>query len=237
MSLGPIVTYIGSDNSLINYETSGCRLDNYQVVCDGDNYDPDNLFQMYGIRVYLLDQSIDFSGMSVSNQPSIVIQGDSITLYYGSTHLTSSAFFSQEMGLTSIEEGLSMFSDVILYANIFASFLNNLIVISLIIFVSTLMFIRYRKEISYGRIYKLTAMAATPIALLITFFNIVPFSDWVFFILGFFAYLPMFKLNREIFYQSMARKYQDEQGNVVDSYQHEDVETKDIDQDDDDEQQ
>jgi len=217
MTLGPAVSYIRYDNSNFDYENTGCQLQENLVVCDGENYDPEALYYISDIKVYLLDVDMEFTSMAVPNQAAILVQGDSISLYFGLMQISSAPIFGTDFEFTTIEEGIAMFSNVILLANIVASFINNLIVIILITLISTLMFMRYRKEIRYSKLFKLTAMAITPVALLITFYNIVVFDDWLFFALGFFAYIPMFRLNRELFYQSMMRKYQDEHGEVVES--------------------
>ncbi len=232
MSLGQAVQYIRYDNSSFSYENTGCQLIDHTVVCDGDNYDIESLYNIYGIRVYFLNGDIDFSSMSVPNQTSILVQGDSVSLWFGTMRIFHEPIFSSQYNYNTIEEGMAMFTNVLLYANIISVYINNIIVLIAIILISTLMFLRYRKEIKYGKLFKLTAMAVTPVALLITFYNIILFNDWIFFALGFFAYMPMFRLNRELYYQAMLRKYKQEDGPVVESYTQDDLEDNDEDDED-----
>ena len=51
LSAGSLINFFSSNNSAITEETTGCRLVNQAVVCDGDNYDIENTFYMYGFNV------------------------------------------------------------------------------------------------------------------------------------------------------------------------------------------
>ena len=238
MSLGTIFLYIRADNQTLTEENTGCSVVSNEVVCDGANYSMDNLFYMYNLRVYFLDQSMSVSDITNMSATSIVVHGDSIALYVGNMQMGSQAIFSDKFGNLTLTEGLAMFEKIILFAGIISSLIDNLVIILAIALISTLMFLKYKKVIRYLKLFKLAVYGVTPIALLITLYNIIQFNDVWFFILGFIAYLPLFRLNRELFTQVMIRQIKDQENDsdVVESYNQDEIESQIIDDDDDEDQ-
>lgn len=236
MSLGSFVAYFSYDNSLITSETTGCSLVNHELVCDGENYDLENMFYIYGTRVFFLDKDASITDLSDIGESSIIIQGDSVTLYFNNSPLASEALFSTEYGILTFEEGITTLENFFLITSIVTNLLSNLFLIIMIILISTLMFIRYRKEIKYRKIFKLVTFAVTPVALLITFYNLLQFDSIIFFVLAFFAYRTLFNLNRQLYIQILSRKYAESQQNedVIESIDHDDVDSQDVFEDEDD---
>lgn len=81
--------------------------------------------------------------------------------------------------------------------------LGNLALLLLIGLISTLPFIRIRKFIPYKTIFKLVIFALTPVALLMTLYNLLDFPEIMFFILLFIGYRSIYLMQRELQYQTM----------------------------------
>jgi hypothetical protein len=208
MSIGNFVAYLSYDNPTINAETTGCSLVENNIVCDGENYDIDNLLYVYGIRVYFLDEESSISDIPNMELDSLVVQGDSVGLYINKTHVGSLPAFSSEYGYTTLEGAFGNVMTVLLVSSLIANILMNLLLILGVALISTIMFTRYRKFIKYKKIFKLTVFAITPVSLLITFFNMLQFDMIIFFILSIVAYRTLFILNRHLYMQMAIRRMQ-----------------------------
>ncbi len=238
MSIGPFVARASQEDSLMNYETTGCRLEDSVIVCDGENYDVENLFYIQGIRVYFLQQDISADDIQIQEQISVVIQGTTVKMYLGKVQMGDLKVFSSNYELASMEEGIDTLGTALLVTTIFSDILGNLLLIIMIIFISTLMFLRYKKEINFKKIFKLVTFAVTPVALLITFFNLLAFDSIIFFILTIIAYRTLFILNKELYLQIILRKIngQAKKDDVVGTYKGEDFEDDKSSEEEDDEQ-
>ncbi len=236
MTIGPIVSYFSYENSALDYETTGCRLGDSGLVCDGDNYNPNNFYMLYGIRVFMLSETDSVDMITNLGDSSLVFQGTSMTMYMGTTPLmTSPSYINTEL-YANIDEAMDSMSTMFLVSGILGSLFMNLLMILVIILVSSLMMLRYRDQISYKNIFKLVTFGVTPLALVITFFHLVNINVWIFFIVALFAYRTLFVLNSELYLQSMLRKQgtNNQNDNVVDSYSHDDVDATVIEDEDDD---
>ena len=211
MSIGMFALYLSYDNPTINEETTGCSLVDNSIVCDGDNYDIDNLFYVYGTRVYFLEEDSTVNDIPNMEIDSLVIQGDSIGLYLNKSLIGSLSIFSAEYGFTTLSEAFSSVLSILLVTSLVSNFLMSLLLIIAVALISTIMFSRYRKFIPYKKLFKLTVFAITPVALLITFYNMLQFNMIIFFILSIVAYRTLFILNKQLYMQMMLRKMQQEQ--------------------------
>jgi len=211
MSIGMFVLYLSYDNPIINEEITGCSLVENSIVCDGDNYDIDNLFYVYGIRVYFLEEDSAINDISNMEIDSLVIQGDSIGLYLNKSLIGSVSIFSAEYGYTTLSEGFSSILSILLVTSLVSNFFMNLLLIIAVALISTIMFGKYRKFIPYKKLFKLTVFAITPVALLITFYNMLQFDMIIFFIFSIVAYRTLFILNKQLYMQMMLRKMQQDQ--------------------------
>ena len=229
MSIGTFVAYAAYENPTFTTETTGCFLQEEAIVCDGDNYDVDNLFYVYGFRVYFLDSDMSIDDIPNLDSDFLIVKGESITFYLNQSAMGSLPVFTDQYGATTLEDGMQTMVQFILITSIASSLITNFFLILAIVLISSLMFIRYKKFIAYKKLFKLITYAITPVALLITFYNLIQFNFIIFFIVSIFAYRTLFTLNRELYTQMMIRlmKQQNEDPSVVDSYQPDDFDTKD----------
>jgi hypothetical protein len=211
MSIGNFVAYLSYDNPTVTEETTGCSLVDNQIVCDGDNYDIDNLFYVYGIRVYFLGESSTIDDIPNMEIDSLVVQGDSVGLYLNKTFVGALGVFSPEYGYTNLDDAFNAVLTILLVSSLVSNFLMNFLLIIGVVLISTIMFSRYRKFIRYRKLFKLTVFAITPVALLITFFNMLQFDMIIFFILSILAYRTLFILNRHLYMQMALRSMQQQQ--------------------------
>lgn len=240
MSSGAIVNIIKTNNSVFSDEITGCRIVDDSLVCDGDNYDSDNLFYLSGFRVYFLAEADTIDDITDFDFQSIVIQEDNIGIYIGESNLYRINFLSlyEFDNITDLMDSLGNF---ILIGFISGVIIQNIILLFVIVLISSLAFIRFRKEIKYRKILKLCIFAITPLAILFTFYGLFPISDIIFFILLFLAYRPIFSLQREIMSRQAIRKFNEQQrqddnpysdDDVVESYKYDEVESEDVDDSD-----
>ncbi|MCK5732241.1 MAG: hypothetical protein KAH13_04420, partial [Tenericutes bacterium] len=164
MSAGAIITIVSFDNSTLTEETTGCHIVDESFVCDGDEYSVDNLFFLYGFRVYLLPEDIPVSSITNFDNQSIVFQDNSLSI-----HLNGNEFYNFNYlslyELNSMEDAMSTLSTFFLIGGIGAAIIQNIFLLLVIIFISTLAFLKFRKEIKYRKIFKLLVFAVTPLTL------------------------------------------------------------------------
>ncbi len=206
MSIGSIILYSGYQNTVMTEESTGCHIASGTLVCDGDNYNPNNLFNMYGIQVYFLSSDDSVDDISEMAAISLVFQNGNVSFYQNSQLTMSQPFFSLPSNSQfSLEDFVSMFSMAFLILGIVSNILSNALVLIAIILISTLMFYRYRTQITYAKRFKLTTYALTPLVLWITLYGVVGFDPIIFFVVAFFAYRPILVLNRELYAQVLMR--------------------------------
>ncbi|XFA99688.1 DUF1189 family protein [Candidatus Izemoplasma sp. B36] len=239
MSAGPIVNIAKQVNSTFSEENTGCSIVNESVVCSGDNYDIDNVFYLSGFRVFFLNESDTIDVIDDLGLQSVVIQGKSLSIYFGDTNYYQFDFFDL-YDVESIEEGMDSLASFFLIGGIAGVVIQNIVLLLVVVLISSLAFLRFRKEIRYRKIFKLVIFAVTPLAVLFTFYGLFDINEIVFFILMFIAYRPIFTLQREILSRSAIRNYnkQHEQepnngDDVVESYKYDEVETEDVEDSDD----
>jgi len=231
MSLSTYVVYASYESSSFDYESTGCKLVDNKVVCDGENYSLDTIQDVYGIYIYFLNENSTTDDIVTMESECIVIQGDEATLYVGGNSLTSLAIFNSNIGYTSLVEGMKAITSYVLWTSIITSTITNLILIIIIVLIGSLMFLRYKPFIKYKKLFKLVVYGVFPIALLITLYNLLDFNSTIFFILAIFAYRTLFILNRELYKELLIRSIpkQEDDPNVVDSYKFDDEDEDDED--------
>lgn len=241
MSAGPIVNIAKQSNSTFTEENTGCTIVNESVVCNGDNYDIDNVFYLNGFRVFFLNESDTIDVIDDLGMQSVVIQGESLSIYFGDTSYYQFDFFDL-YDVETIEEGMDSLASFFLIGGIVGVVIQNIVLLLVVVLISSLAFLRFRKEIRYRKIFKLVIFAVTPLAVLFTFYGLFDINEIVFFILMFIAYRPIFTLQREILSRSAIRSYnkqhQQDSNNmddVVESYKYDEVETEDVEETEEDE--
>ncbi|MBI9008746.1 MAG: hypothetical protein JEZ05_01835 [Tenericutes bacterium] len=208
MSIGNTITYVSYENPVINDETTGCSLVDNSIVCDGENYDINALFFVYGIRVYFINEDATVDDIPNMELNALVVQDDTVGIYLNKSFVGALSIFSADYGFTTLAAAFSSVLTTLLIASLVSNFIMNLILILGVTLVSTIMFSRYRKFIKYKKLFKLTVFAVTPVVLLITFFNMLQFDMIIFFILSLVAYRTLFSLNRHLYMQMTLRAMQ-----------------------------
>lgn len=240
MSLGVFVAYAAYDNSDITSANTGCSLTEGLVTCDGENDYVNDLYYIYGMRVYILNTDDTVDNIGTFETQSIVLQNDRATLYVNGNESMSFGVFSGEYDVSTFDEGIDLIATFVLISGIIGNLLSNFMLITAIVLISSLMFLRYKKVILYKKIFKLVTFAVTPVALLITFYHLLAFDMIIFFILSIFAYRTLYVLNRELYMQMMLRQMQQDQSNqdssIVGDYKVDDFDNDEEDDEEDEDQ-
>ena len=234
MSLGTGSYLLSYESSTINQETTGCTLIDNQVTCTSDSNETlDTRFDILDIRVYILNTNQSVSDIETMESISLVIQGDTVGYYIEDSGVIGFKIFNESNNFQSLAEGAAYIENALLIFYLVSVVLSNVVLITIFALLATLMFSRFKNYMSWGRRFKLAVFGSTPIALVITFYNILNFSFLLFFILSIFAYRTFTVLNRHL-YMELAKKTMNQQyrnqdynqfdhDNVVDSYDPEDI--------------
>ena len=137
---------------------------------------------------------------------SIAFDGEKIFIYSDSVISNSITLPQDNNAALSFNQVVSMIKIGLFIGDTFRVLLNSIMSIIFFIFISSLTFLRYRKEIKYSLIFKLVAFAVTPVAIVFTLYSLITFDIIIFYVLLFLAYRSIFVLNKEIFKQVELRK-------------------------------
>ena len=243
MSAGPIVNIIKQTNSVFTEENTGCSIVDGNLVCDGENYDKENIFYLNGFRVYFLNETDSATDLGDIDFQSVIIQEDSVGIYIGEANLYEINFLSI-YDIETIPDLMDSLGNFFLIGWISGVIIQNLVLLLVIVLISSLAFIRFKREIKYRKILKLCIFAVTPLAILFTFYGLFAINEIIFFILMFIAYRPIFTLQREIMNRAALRKFNEQQNqsdfqkqnddDIVESYKYDEVDSEDIDDQDND---
>jgi hypothetical protein len=221
MSISTFVFYISNKPTIPNEQTTSCEIISSELVCSGENYDPKESFEIYDFEVYLLNKDMSLSEAGTLSDFAIVIQGSSLRVYIGGQSISSIAFLTlYEVG--SIEMMFSSLSTSIITAGILMGIVSNILIILFIILISTIPFLKFKRMISYKKIFKMLTFAATPMAFLFAIYNLLNFDTLIFFILMLFAYRSVFTLQKELHFRVLNREgYYPTQPNTEDDKEEE----------------
>ncbi len=220
ISIGGAVFYLGyQSNTAINTVTTGCDLGVGGVVCDDAMHNNTDKYQLYGYSVFFLDDTGEISDvLTLMDDASIVVQGNSLDFYISGRFFSSLRPFSSLPDTMTFDNYFANISTAVLIGSILITYLGNLFLLVFISLVSTIPFIRLRKFIRFKVIYKLVIFAITPIAFLMTFYNLLDLPEYLFFILMLIGYRSVFLLQRELYYQTMLHLQENASGTVDASY-------------------
>ncbi len=220
MSIGGTVFYLGyQGNTVISTETTGCDLSATSVVCNGAEHNNADKYQLYGYSVFFLDETGVVSDVTaLMDDASIVVQGNSLDFYISGRFFSSLRPFSSLPNTMTFDKYFANISTAVLIGSIFITFLGNLFLLVFVSLVSTIPFFRLKKYIRFKVIYKLVIFAITPIAFLMTFYNLLDLPEFLFFILMLVGYRSIFLLQRELYYQTMIHLQENATGTVDASY-------------------
>ncbi|MDY0023615.1 MAG: hypothetical protein RBR66_01670 [Candidatus Izemoplasmatales bacterium] len=202
MSISTFVFYI--QPSTINPLSTGCVIESNTLVCTGDNYDLNNEFKLYDFNVYFLAETTELSEIDEIGEMAIILQGSRLSIQvYGET--INEIEILGVYDITSLEEIIMILKISIITVGIIGDILVNSLIIMFVILISTIPFIRFKKFISYKKIFKMLTFAAAPMAFLFSIYNLINFDTFIFFILMLFAYRSVFALQKEVHIRILSR--------------------------------
>jgi len=197
MTLSTIVFFISHKPQIINETNTGCEIIGNNLICTGENYDVNNSFEMYDFDIHFISETDQISDITNRDVLSIVVQGSTLNVFVGERTINSIEFLTT-YDINSLQEVVGILKYSVIFAGIFLGLLSNAFILIFIILISTIPFMRFKQFISYKKIFKMLAFAATPMAFLFAIYNLINFDMFIFFILMLFAYRSVFTLQREI---------------------------------------
>ncbi|MGI6392695.1 MAG: DUF1189 family protein [Candidatus Izemoplasmatales bacterium] len=205
VSLSAIIHYGWyKGNTVITTETTGCTIRSGELVCDQAAYEPGNKFHLYGYSIHFLASDDQVSSIiNLMDQQSLVFKGNSMSLYFDGEKKAEVPVFSQSSASLNFDIFFQSIKTGLLLGLLLFHFLGNLFLLLMIGLVSTLPFIRLKKFIPYKTIFKLVIFALTPTALLMTIYNLLDFSEIIFFLLLLIGYRSIYQLQRELHFQTL----------------------------------
>jgi hypothetical protein len=181
----------------VTSEQTGCTLVNQSLVCeDATNV---RMHTMFGLSVYFfnVDETIP---TTIDNQ-SLVVQGDTIRIQSGGAPAFSVSF--ARLGATSFDSIFSELYAMIRISILVFSLFQNGIFFLMLVLISTMSVLRLRQFIPFKKLFRLILFASTTMAVLITFYNLLPVPEWVMFLVLIVGIRPHFLLQKELTLQTM----------------------------------
>jgi hypothetical protein len=207
LSISMFVFLLAYDNPTVNDQTTSCQVvDNSFVCAENDNLNTQ--FEVYGVPMFFLTDSQDVRDVNVEElDVAIIVQGDQAFYRFGTSTMTALDI----SGYESVADFYSGIKTTIAISMIVFTLFQNIAIILFIILVSTIPFLRFRKQIRYKKIFKMVTFASTPIAILLLINNMLNFGTLIFFILMFLGYRSIFSLQKELYVRSMVKKQRENQ--------------------------
>ena len=187
--------------SLITSESTSCFYQNEGLVCNGETYSPSEEYNIYGFTTFFLDSNDSTSEIGIMPDQSMVFSNKSLTFYQGNQVL-STIDISTIIETDGFNGAVIFVGKILLVMSLILSFLGNMLMLLVVALISTIPFFRLKRFIPYRKIYKLVIFAISPFAVLMTFYNLINFDQWIFFILMLVAYRSVFQLQRELYFQT-----------------------------------
>ena len=202
VSIGGFIYYYKLPNpQLLSSEIDFCVYTDNGLSCQGEDYNPAQSYQIYGFSTYFLDAQDSISSIGTMPTQSMVFSNKSLTFYQGNQAL-SSIDLTPMLSTENLAGIIQFIGKIMFSVFLVLTFLGNMIMLLIVTLISTIPFYRLKKFIPYKKIYKLVIFAITPFAVLMTFYNLIEFPQWIFFILMLVAYRSVFQLQREMYYQT-----------------------------------
>lgn len=224
LSIDMFVLLIADNNVPFDNGVTACQVVDGAFVCTETPIEEQN-YAIYGTSFYFLSDNQEVRDVLVEDfEIAVIVKDDFMYYRVGETTMTA----TDASGFTSVSDLYSTMKASLAMYMVIIAILQNLLVLTFIILISTLPFLRFRKEIRYGKIFKLVTFAATPIALLLLITNLLGLSDIFFFIVMFIGYRSVFALQKELYSRQMMRRQKS-------TYTHQPDESDVIDQENDDE--
>ncbi|PKL00514.1 MAG: hypothetical protein CVV56_05935 [Tenericutes bacterium HGW-Tenericutes-1] len=202
VSIGSFIYYFKLPSpSLINTSLTSCEYLDEGLSCTSDTYSPSEEYQIYGFSTYFLTENATVSDIGVMPDQSMVFSGKNLTFYQNNEAMTS-VDLSPLLPNYDFDGVIVFVGKILLVMFLVFSFIGNMLMLLVVTLISTIPFFRLKQYIQYRKIFKLVIFAISPFAILMTFYNLIDFSQWIFFILMLVAYRSVFQLQRELYFQT-----------------------------------
>lgn len=202
VSIGSFIYYFKLPNpALINTTLTSCEYLDEGLSCTSDTYSPSEEYLIYGFSTYFLNENSIISDIGVMPDQSMVFSGQSLTFYQNNQAMTS-VDLSPLLPTYDFDGVIVFVGRILLVMFLVFSFVGNMIMLLIVTLISTIPFFRLKQYIPYRKIFKLVLFAISPFAILMTFYNLIDFSQWIFFFLMLVAYRSVFQLQRELYFQT-----------------------------------
>lgn len=213
LSIDVFVVLIANDNPVVNNETANCEVVDQSFVCAETPIDEQYL-NVYGVPIYFLSDNQDVDEVDADNYDNVLFTGMAVvvkddTIYFRFDAPISTSIDASEM--TSVSEVYSYIKTSIVTIAIVKAIIQNIFIIIFIILISTIPFIRFRKEIRYKKIFKMVTFAVTPVVIMMLLSSLLNFGTLMFFLLMFIGYRSIFALQKELYFRSMMRQQNHQQ--------------------------
>lgn len=198
MSISSIVYLVGFPwANPVTEESVHCSFVEQKLACEAS--DTLRASSMFGLSVYFFNE--DETIPTTIDSDSIVLQGDTLEVRIEGMSAFSVAIDRLQTG--SFDETFSQLYGVLRIAIYLNAFFQNGFFFMIIVLISTMSVMRLRQFIAYKKLFRLVLFASSTIAVLFTFYNLLPLPEWVMFLLLLIGIRPHFLLQRELTIQTM----------------------------------
>lgn len=186
-----IVAYNG--NSEITTAVTGCSVTDGALVCEGPAYDPDRAYAFFGYSAYFVNPGDLVSSPSPDR---LVFQSTRLYFYINGVQTMSADLSPVLASHRSFDVLMGDFESLVRTLSIPYAMIANAILLLSFALLGTLFFTRLFPFVRYGVIYKLVLFAMTPVAIFLTFNNLISLDAILFWILLFLSYRSVFVLQQ-----------------------------------------
>lgn len=207
LSLNVYLLLIANDNPTVNNATTNCVVEDGSFQCQETALE-DQYYSAYGVRLFFLSDNQAVDDVQIDGLDyAFVVKDDTAHYLLGDR----TVFEMNISNFDSVGDYYATIKTSIAISLVLFSLVQNIGIILFITLISTLPFLRFRKEIRYRKIFKMVVFAATPIYLVLTINNLLNFNTFVFFVVMFIAYRSIFLLQKELYIRSIIRKQRQNQ--------------------------
>lgn len=185
-----------SNNSEFTEEATSCSFVENKIACQSTVDQP---FHLYGVSIYLLNETDSFP--TTIDAEALIFQGSQMIFYTGGSSNFSLPIPQPFQGM-GFDAFFASFVNGMKLSLIIQGLFSNLTFLLFIGLISSLSFIRLKAFIPYKKMFKLIIFALTPVAVLLTFYNLLNLPDVLLLLLLFLGYRSIFVLQRTLFFQT-----------------------------------
>lgn len=208
LSIDVFVVLIANDNPVVNNETAQCEVVDHRFVCVETPIENQYL-TIYDIPIYFLSDNQDVDDVEVDQFENILYMSMAVVVKDDTIHYRFDAPISTSIDASEFKSVSEVYASVktsIVTIAIIKTIIQNIMILVFVILISTIPFIRFRKEIRYKKIFKMVSFAITPVALMMLLSSLLNLSTIFFFLLMFVGYRSVFTLQKELYLRSVMRQ-------------------------------